>query len=139
LPRVEEVNDYQGLWQERWGYLLGARQVRTVIREKTASERAQLRALTRQIRSLEDKIFEGKADAKMVRELVSLRKTRKTVLTQAHEKVKGEREQLGYILQALRAVDQRAFEALKADGVEVKPIIPSPPATAPSAEEGSGA
>ena len=129
--------DYRGLWQERCGLLLGARQVREVIRSKTASERMQIRTLSKSIRNLEEEIFEGKADAKAVKELVSLRKARRTLSAQAAEKVKGEREQLGYILQALRSVDQRALEALKADGVEVKPIIPSPPATAPS--EGSGA
>ena len=129
--------EYKELWAERWGYLLGGRQIREVIRSKTASEREQIRTLSKSIRSLEEKIFEGKADAKAVKELVSLRKARRTLSAQAAEKVKGEREQLGYILRALRSVDERAFEALKADGVEVKPIIPSPPTTAPS--EGSGA
>jgi hypothetical protein len=132
------MDEYKQLWAERWGYLLGGRQVRTVIKEKTANERSQIRDLTKKIRSLEEKIFEGKGDAKAVKELVSLRKARKTVQDLANEKVKGEREQLGYILKALRQIDERAFQALQAEGVEVKPIIPSPPATtAPS--EGSGA
>jgi seryl-tRNA synthetase len=131
------MNDYQRLWQERCGLLLGGREVREVIKEKTAGEREQIRSLSRSIRSLEEKIFEGKADAKAVKELVSLRKARRTISAQAAEKVQGERKQLGYILKALRQIDQRAFEALKADGVEVKPIIPSLPTTAPS--EGSGA
>jgi ribosomal protein S15P/S13E len=130
------MDEYKQLWAERWGYLLGGREVRGVIQQKTASEREQIRSLSQSIRSLEEKIFEGKADAKAVKELVSLRKARRTISAQAAEKVKGEREQLGFILKALRQIDQRAFEALKADGVEVKPIIPSPPATT---APGSGA
>jgi hypothetical protein len=126
------MNDYKGLWTERCGLLLGGRQVREVIKSKTAEERAQMRTLSKSIHSLEEKIFEGKADAKAVKELVSLRKARRTVSAKANEKVKGEREQLGYILKGLRSVDQRAFKALEADGVEVKPIIPSPK-TEPSA------